>query len=1433
MSAARPPLLFSGYNIASGQTVTVTFDVQINGNISVSQIVNRAFVNSFASPAPLEAAATNYVLLPERSRVAGWVRNDLPGTGNINGAYPGIAGVPITLYTDPNGDGNPADGVIVASVNTDTNGFFELGYFLSNRYVILQSDLFNWRSTADSDGGNPNLISFTSISGVNYTNNIFLDTRLAMINGQVRLDTDGDGDLNDPDNGLAGVTITLFSDPNGDGNPADGIAVSSRVSNASGNFVFMNVNTGNFVLVESDLPGMFSTADSDGMNDNRISVYLPGGIDSTNHVFLDANSGLTITKVSNPPGIWFPGMEARYTITVANTGSYTHASVNISDLLGDGLSYVPGSTRISGYNSVIVMIYTNIGTNTFSPPSGVSQVEYLVVAGGGGGGGIASGNTGGAGGGGAGGYLTNVGGTGYPVSSTQIYAVVVGGGGSGGVGSSSPGGNGGNSSFHTIIAFGGGGGASVGNNNGESGGSGGGGRLNSSGLGGSGTSGQGLSGGNGASSGSSAGGGGGAFSTGFNGNTTGVGGSGGIGRTNNISGASISYAGGGGGGAYAANGGSGGAGGGGSAPNARGAGGSGAAHTGGGGAGASGSASGNAFDGGSGGSGIVIIRYNDPNFGVPPNLLSGISIAPGVTITITLTAQVASAVSGVTNTACVVTDVLTNGLCTTVVNSVDPEADPDRISGQVRFDVDGDGNLADPDFGIQGVSLQLYSDPNGDGNPADGSLQDSTVTDFNGYYIFGNLVVGNYVVVQVDLPGYTSTGDSQGGNDNRIAVNLPGGVDSRDNDFLDWTISGLTIKKTSDAGDVVVPGERLVYSIIVSNTRNVAASGVRIQDHLPNGIVYVPSSTWVVIDGIVVTNSVRDVFESRAYTNQDGNIRWIKDWTESNDTGGALSGSIVVTNDFGPLRLRLSNLNRWIHRSADISGGEYATLSYYYRRQSLENNEFVTVEISTNNANPWIEIARHGFVSGGASSQSDSSYQFVSHDIQAYATTNTTIRFRTAPSGNMNNADFVWFDDVSIDFGYSASIATGTFNPPVIVTNQTLAPGGFIAISFTTEVFIADTLVNTAIVFTLTDTNGLRSYSSNFVGIISMTQGVVVAEADDLAVHVGWSAYVDDGGDVSKEYDVMFVDDAVVGFYPGLTSRWAWAATIQDRGFKDAGGAGRPSPVNLGGSMRFYRASFKGTWGINKTPRYASREVYVSKSIRLKEGENFISLFMVPDKNRLDYIFGTNQLPSGSSMAASTRIEWYAPTAQSEATNVVWLSSGGVWQYAEGGIANHMPLPLNQGFNLIVPPGHGDRDLVLIGRIPTNASVSTGHVVPIVANENYNIVSYNVPYRMRLIDSGLKEAGFAGVGTAQAVNPNNSDELRILRKGGGSLQSPQYRILLNPGGQFQFWTGGSGTANNFILEPDDALIIYTKKSKTNFTWNVGIPYPVPSVYMNP
>jgi hypothetical protein len=249
----------------------------------------------------------------------------------------------------------------------------------------------------------------------------------------------------------------------------------------------------------------------------------------------------------------------------------------------------------------ILATFTDVGSDTFTVPAGVTSVNALIVAGGGGGGSRQGG------GGGAGGVILE---TGIAVTPEDEIDVTVGGGGTGGT-SGGRGTNGGNSVFDELTAIGGGGGGGrTTDPQGASGGSGGGGGYQN--AGGSGEEGQGRAGGD--SFTNNGGGGGGYLQDGQDGsptNNTGDAGTGGNGFDGSLIfgteiGASGWFAGGGGGGAWRGTPGAGGQGGGGNGaqgdpvaqtPQ------NGTANTGGGGGGSG--ATGTA--GGNGGSGIVII----------------------------------------------------------------------------------------------------------------------------------------------------------------------------------------------------------------------------------------------------------------------------------------------------------------------------------------------------------------------------------------------------------------------------------------------------------------------------------------------------------------------------------------------------------------------------------------------------------------------------------------------------------------------------------------------------------------------------------------------------------------------------------------------------------------------------------------------------------
>ncbi len=308
-------------------------------------------------------------------------------------------------------------------------------------------------------------------------------------------------------------------------------------------------------------------------------------------------------------------------------GGNTHDGKQIGDIKivsGSvaGAPYVPvdqgDDTQIhdDGGTDYVIHVYSSVGSQNFDVPSGVSQVDLLIVGGGGGGGTSTSFSNGGSGGGGSGGLVYAAG----VATVNPSYTIVVGAGGSSAASGNVSGQNGSNSSAFGLTALGGGGGIG-GNGNGLPGGSGGGGRGGSGGAGqqpGSASGGSGNSGGNcpGSPAGAPAAGGGGAGGAAANiaGNAGEAGGNGGVGVDySSFAGIAVGqngwFAGGGGGGAAQnlALPGSGGQGGGGTGGRTDTASTAGLAGTGGGGGGGN-----NDRAGASGGSGIVIIRYAVP-----------------------------------------------------------------------------------------------------------------------------------------------------------------------------------------------------------------------------------------------------------------------------------------------------------------------------------------------------------------------------------------------------------------------------------------------------------------------------------------------------------------------------------------------------------------------------------------------------------------------------------------------------------------------------------------------------------------------------------------------------------------------------------------------------------------------------------------------------
>ncbi len=230
---------------------------------------------------------------PVGGSIGDLVWNDANGDSLLDSGEEGIGGVTVELRNGSNsliGTQITSDGTI----DVDGDGVIDpIGYYRfrglgADNYTVTVTPPAGFTPSYDEDGiVTPNTSTVSLASGIQHLSADFgYEPALADISGQVRYDADGDGNLSDTDSGAAVVKIQLWTDPNGDGDPSDGVQVGETYTDASGNYIFTDVPSGNYVVVEINPSGSISTADVDGGNPDRIAVTLVG-VDITGRDFLD------------------------------------------------------------------------------------------------------------------------------------------------------------------------------------------------------------------------------------------------------------------------------------------------------------------------------------------------------------------------------------------------------------------------------------------------------------------------------------------------------------------------------------------------------------------------------------------------------------------------------------------------------------------------------------------------------------------------------------------------------------------------------------------------------------------------------------------------------------------------------------------------------------------------------------------------------------------------------------------------------------------------------------------------------------------------------------------------------------------------------------------------------------------------------------------
>jgi hypothetical protein len=131
-----------GYSLLAGESMTVTFRVTANSPlpVGISQISNTAYATSTETPTPVSASANNGIANAPTGSITGTVWDDSSGAsanGTIDGSEPRLSNVRVELWTDPNGDGNPADGVKITSALTNASGVYLFSAVSAGNYVVV------------------------------------------------------------------------------------------------------------------------------------------------------------------------------------------------------------------------------------------------------------------------------------------------------------------------------------------------------------------------------------------------------------------------------------------------------------------------------------------------------------------------------------------------------------------------------------------------------------------------------------------------------------------------------------------------------------------------------------------------------------------------------------------------------------------------------------------------------------------------------------------------------------------------------------------------------------------------------------------------------------------------------------------------------------------------------------------------------------------------------------------------------------------------------------------------------------------------------------------------------------------------------------------------------------------------------------------------
>lgn len=371
---------------------------------STASNLNSGNLNLLNSPTAEEIInGVNFGYNVPNSIIYGNVWWDIDGDATQDAGDSGLSSFTVQRWSDPNGDGNPADGALLATTTTDSNGNYSFSNVAAGNYVlvVVPPTLLNtsWIETVESTGGTGSLnnqipitVAANAISGAHTFG--YTQSNTSSIGDTLYYDLDADSLQDVGEDGIPNVTVWLYRDLDRDGTIDEGVdpLYATTSTNANGSYLFSNLPAGSYVVkvdtTDPDFPSdVTPTGDPDlaaasigdfiwlDSNGNGVQNAGEDGIARVVvNLYADTNGSGTLNGGDTLVASTLTNVNGNYLFTGLPAGNY-FVDVDESSLPSTSLAL----TTTDPANTLITLATSGIATQVLTADAGYSLASNFSI----------------------------------------------------------------------------------------------------------------------------------------------------------------------------------------------------------------------------------------------------------------------------------------------------------------------------------------------------------------------------------------------------------------------------------------------------------------------------------------------------------------------------------------------------------------------------------------------------------------------------------------------------------------------------------------------------------------------------------------------------------------------------------------------------------------------------------------------------------------------------------------------------------------------------------------------------------------------------------------------------------------------------------------------------------------------------------------------